>query len=135
MPTYNGRNVVLIPTYPPAPAEFEFAFHYISDQSVNPFNATQQVYDWQASFFEASVSMPWMTTATAALWATFIEALKGMTCVFQFGAAICAAYPNELTSDGSTPRYWCLKGTKVQWTRHLGGYMTLTFECREVLPS
>src|ERR1700679_3393337 len=108
MPTYNGRNLVSIPTSPPAPAEFEFAFNYISDQNVNPFNATQQVYDWNANFFEASVSMPWMTTTVAAPWATFIEALKGVTGVFQFSAAICAAYPNELTSDGSTPRYWCL---------------------------
>lgn len=135
MPTYNGRTVVAIPAYPPAPAEYQFAFNYISDQNVNPFDATQQVFDWQAKFFEASVSMPWMTTATAGPWATFIESLNGVANVFQFGASICAAYPNELTSDGTTPRYWCLKGNRVQWTRHLGGYMTLDFEIREVLPS
>ena len=102
---------------------------------MNPFSGYQQVYDWGSKFFEVSVSMPFMITSVALLWATFIESLNGVTGVFQFGAAICAAYPNELTSDGTTPRYWCLKNNKVQWTRKLGGFMSLTFECREVLPS
>ena len=135
MPTYQGRNVVTIPSYPPAPAEYEFAFNYISGQNISPFSGVQQVYDWQAKVFEASVSLPFMVTSVGSLWEQFIRALDGVTGVFQFGAAICAAYPDELTSDGTTPRYWCLKGNKVQWTRKLGGFVSCTFEIREVLPS
>ncbi|MGA2270329.1 MAG: hypothetical protein ABSH44_17795 [Bryobacteraceae bacterium] len=131
MSTYLGWTVVSMPTSPPAPASLEFAHNAIAGANTNPFTAQQQVYDWQANWKEASVSMASMTAAQGALWAAFIESCDGVANVFQFLSGVCALFPNELTTDGTTPRYWRLKVNKVQWTIKGGKIYGLTFEIRE----
>ena len=130
MATYNGWLIVSMPTSPVAPASVEVAHNAITGASTNPFNATQQVYDWQASWKELSVSMPSMTGAQGQIWAAFIESCDGIANVFQFPSGMCVLFPNELTTDGTTPRYFRLKG-KVQWTIKRGQIYGLTFEIRE----
>lgn len=133
MSTYLGWTIVTMPTSPPAPASFEFALNSLVGVNTNPFTAQQQVYDWQANFTEASASYAAMTKAQAAAWVAFLKLAKGPLCVFQFPAAVCAAFPESLTTDGSTPRYWRLKSTQAKWSIKLGPIYGLTFEVREAL--
>jgi hypothetical protein len=58
-----------------------------------------------------------MTYSDFGAWSTFIKSLNGMANVFQFPSAVCAAFPNELTTDGTTPQTWRLKSNNsVKWT-------------------
>jgi hypothetical protein len=124
-----------MPAAPIAPQNIEFAKNGIAGGTTNPFNAQQQVQDWSASWYEASVSIPAMNLTNGQLWAAFITALDGIANVFQFSTALCTLMPVELTSDGTTPRFWCLKPPgRVQWHVKPGMIYSLTFEIREALP-
>lgn len=133
MPTYLGWNVVALPTTPPAPASIEFARNDIAGAITNPFTAQQQIYDWQAGWWEASVSYAEMTKANAQAWVTFLRDLKGMNGVFQFSATLCAQFTQELTTDGTTPRYFRLKQNQTKWHVRPGIFYAVTFEIREAL--
>lgn len=134
MPTYNGWTVQTMPTSPAAPAGFEFRHNAIVGVTTNPFTGQQQINDWQASYMEASVSMPKMAAATAQAWVTFLKSLEGPACVFQFPGSVCSGFPLELTTDGSTPRYWRLKpGSPAHWQVGIGPVYSLTFEIREAI--
>lgn len=122
-----------MPTGPAAPASFEFSWNALAAANTNPFTGQQQVQDWQAHFMEVSVSLPPMYQSGAQAWLTFLEALDGVANVFQFSTALCTAYPAELTSDGSTPRYWCLKSNRQQWAVKRGSIYSITFEIREAI--
>jgi hypothetical protein len=110
----------------------EFKSNDLVAVTTNPFTGQQTVQDWQATYLEASVSMPKMSSTSASSWVTFLRALKGPLCVFVFPTALCAAFPNELTTDGSTPRYFRLKpGSQPHWQIGIGPTYSITFEIRE----
>jgi hypothetical protein len=134
--TINGNTYVTqtMPSVPVAPAGLEFTHNAIVASSTNPFTAQQQVYNWNVNFKECSASYATMTAIQAQAWLTFLESLKGPTCVFTFPAGVCSQFPNELTTDGSAPRYWRLKSNSVKWSVKPGSvYDGITFECREVI--
>jgi len=131
--TYGGWLIITMPTDPPAPAGLEFQYNYIAGVSTNPFTGTQQVYDWQAGYWEASVSMPSMTKAQGQAWAAWLKSAKGPNCVFVLQSACVSDFPVELTTNGSTARYWRIKGNAVKWSIRKGKIYGLSFEIREAL--
>src|SRR5258708_32384518 len=58
--------------------------------SISPFTGQQQVQDWQASWLEASVSMPALTHAQAQEWIAFLMSLRGQAKGFQLGDPLAA---------------------------------------------
>jgi hypothetical protein len=132
MPTYLGWTVVTMPSTP-WPKSLELRDKYIAAASTNPFTGQQQVHDWAARWKELSASYPSMTQSQAANWVTFLESCNGIMNVFQFPSAVCAAFPESLTSDGTTPRYWRLKSNESGWGIKVGSIYSFTFECREAL--
>ena len=84
-PTFNGWTIIPMPAAPPAPATMEFTALDTVAVSISPFTGQQQVQDWQASFMEASVSMPALTPAQAPAWIAFLMACRGQANVFQLG--------------------------------------------------
>jgi hypothetical protein len=131
MSTYNGWTVVTMPTSPVAPASLEPAINAIGGSTTNPFTGQQQTYDFSASFMEISVSMPSMTKAQGQVWAAFFASCDGTQNVFTFPSNVVALFPAELTTDGTTARYWRLKANQVKWTIKTGQVYGITFECRE----
>jgi hypothetical protein len=85
MPTFNGWNIISLPTTPSAPASVEFTPMDIVAMSVSPFTGQQQVQDWQQGWLEASVSYPPLTQAQARPWVAFLKGLRGQANVFQIG--------------------------------------------------
>jgi hypothetical protein len=130
MPTYNGWTIVTMPTTP-WPAGIEVATNALVAANTNPFTAQQQFQDWNATFDELSVSLPPLTQTQAASWITFLRSCRGPMRVFQFPAGLAAAFPESLTSDGSTQRYWRLKSTQSKWSVKLAAIFGITFEVRE----
>lgn len=57
----------------------------------NPFTGQQQLQDWQASYIEASVSMPPLTGKQAPAWIAFLMSLRGTLNVFQLGDPLLTA--------------------------------------------
>jgi hypothetical protein len=64
-----------MPAVPAAPASVEFTAEDTVAVSVSPFTGQQQ--DWQASYLEASVSMPPLTHPQAQAWIAFLMSLRG----------------------------------------------------------
>lgn len=123
-----------MPAYPPAPASFEWRKRALVAANPNPFNGREQVFAWSANpYFVGSVLMPTMTFANAQNWTNFITACNGPVNTFAFGTAACAAFPYELTTDGTTPRLFRLSSNEVSWSIILGKFYSLTFEIREAL--
>src|SRR5712671_2489275 len=91
MPTFNGWDIVPMPTTPSAPATVEFTAMDTVAVSISPFTGQQQVQDWQASWLEASVSMPALTHAQAQEWIAFLMSLRGQAKVFQLGDPLATA--------------------------------------------
>jgi hypothetical protein len=133
MSTYNGWTVQTMPSDPPAPASLEFQWNAITGATTNPFTGQQQIYDWQAHYAEASVSYASMTHTDGSAWAAFFKSLDGTACVFTFPSALCSLYPDEMTVDGTNPRYWRLKGNSIKWTIKPGQIYGVTFEIREAI--
>ena len=134
--TINGSTYTTqtMPTVPVAPAGLEFTHNAVVATTNNPFTGGQQTFNWNASYKELSVSYATMTNSQAQNWVTFIESLNGPVCVFAFASGMLTQYPNELTTDGTTPRYWRLKTNSVKWAVKPGSvYSGFTFECREVV--
>lgn len=127
MSTYLGWNVVVIPSYPPAPASFQATAMDVVAMSISPFSGQAQIHDWNANWTEASVTMPAMQYSDAQNWVTFLKALKGVACVFQFGTAFGTAYPEIGT------RYWRLKGNPRQWSVNANRYYGIQFDIREAI--
>ena len=130
MSLYNGWTVVTMPDTP-APAAIEFARNDLVAANTNPFSGQQQVQDWQASYMEASVLMPPMPKAQAQTWIAFLVALHGMANVFTFPTALVASYPESLTTNGTTNRYWRLKSNQAKWSLKRASMYGITFEIRE----
>ena len=85
MATFNGMSIIVMPGAPAAPSTIEYTAQDIVAVSISPFTGQQQVQDWQASFMEASVSLPALTNAQAQAWIAFLMALRGQANVFQLG--------------------------------------------------
>lgn len=91
MPTFNGWNIISMPTTPAAPATVDFTATDIVAMSISPFTGQQQVQDWQQGWIEASVSMPPLTHVQAQVWIAFMMALRGQANVFQLGDPLAVA--------------------------------------------
>lgn len=127
-----------MPTSPPAPASFEWRKIALVAVNPNPFNAKEQVYAWSPNpYFEGSVSMPAMASATAQAWISFITGCNGPANTFFFPPAACNLALFELTYDqvvnSTQPRIFRLKGNEVSWSIKEGRIYSLTFEIREAL--
>ena len=85
MATFNGWTIVVPPASPAAPATLEFTLQDIVASVDNPFTGQRQFQDWQASYLEASVSMPPLTRKQAPEWIAFLMSLRGSLNVFQIG--------------------------------------------------
>jgi hypothetical protein len=110
MPTFNGWNIIALPTEPSAPATIDFTMTDIVAVSVSPFTGQQQVQDWQQGWMEASVSMPTLTHALAQTWIAFLMGLRGQANVFQLGDPLAVAprgtaAGTPLVSGGSQTGY------------------------------
>jgi hypothetical protein len=133
MSTYLGWTVVSLPTDPAFPKSFEFQPNALTAVNTNPFTGAQQIQNWSTGFYEASVTWQPMTFTQAQNWVTFLTGLVGMTNVFKFTDAINAVWPKELTTDGTTARYWRLQNNKPKWSIGEGNIYTVTFEIREAI--
>ena len=91
MPTFNGWNIISLPTTPSAPATIDFTATDIVAQSISPFTGQQQVQDWQQGWLEASVSYPPLTHVQAQAWIAFLMGLRGQANVFQLGDPLAVA--------------------------------------------
>ncbi len=128
MSTYLGWDVITIPSSPPAPSSIEFVQIDIVALSKSSFTGQQQVQDWQASYMEASVSLPPLTDAQAIEWIAFLRDLKGVANVFQFTAEFAAAYP-----DSVGDRYWRLKSNQRKWSITEARLYGIQFDIMEAL--
>jgi hypothetical protein len=91
MPTFNGWNIISMPTTPSAPQTIDFTPIDIAALSISPFTGQQQVQDWQQGWLEASVSMPPMAPLHARAWVAFLKGLRGQVNVFQLGDPLAVA--------------------------------------------
>jgi hypothetical protein len=137
MSTYLGWTVVIMPALttlagtPVVPASMEFADNPTVAATTSEFTKQQQTNDFVATYLEGSVSYASMSKAQGQLWAAFIRSCHGTANVFTFPAGLCALFPVELTTDGTTLRYFRLKATPPHWTIKTGQIYSITFECRE----
>src|SRR5579859_3962193 len=134
MPTYQGWNVITMPSTP-APKDLQFGPVDIVALSVSPFTGQQQVQNWNSQYVEGSISLPPMSDSDAQSWLTFLYNLQGMANVFQFPAAIAAKYPASFTTDSrSSPpgaRYWRLKSNQRKWSISEASIYGIQFDFRE----
>jgi hypothetical protein len=91
VPTFNGWNIISLPTIPAAPATIDFTATDIVAMSISPFTGQQQVQDWQQGWLEASVSYPPLTHVQAQAWIAFLMGLRGQANVFQLGDPLAIA--------------------------------------------
>lgn len=129
MPTFNGREIITIPSSPSSPANIEITAVNTVAMSRSPFTGQQQVHDWDAHWLEAIVTMPAMPHAQAQDWVTFLLALKGVANVFAFNAAFQAAFPLSIPEG----IYWCLKDNGRKWSISLGKIYGFQFDIRQAL--
>ncbi len=125
MPTFNDWDIIAMPATPAAPATIDFTATDTVAVSISPFTGQQQVQDWQASFMEASVSMPALTHAQAQEWIAFLMALRGQAKVFQLGDPLAAIPRGSALGtplvDGASQRGYLL-ATKG-WTPGAAGVL------------
>ena len=110
MATFNGWTIVTPPLVPAAPASIEFTLQDIVASTLNPFTGQEQFQDWQASYLEASVSMPPLTGKQAPAWIAFLMSLRGTLNVFQLGdplltAPLGSALGTPVVNGGSQTGY------------------------------
>lgn len=133
MSYYNGWLIQTMPSTPVAPASLEFQQNAIVAANTNLYSGQQQIITWSAGYKEGSVSLPLMTATVAQPWLTFLEACEGPSCVFTFPSGVCSQFPNELTTDGTTPRYFRLKSNTSKWSIKTGQLYSIVFEVREAI--
>ena len=131
MPAWGGGgSLVTMPTAP-WPKSLEIRSTHLAAANTSPFTGQQQTQDWSADVQEVSVSLATLSQAVADNWITFLKSCEGIVNVFQFPAAVAAAFPESLTSDGTTQYYWRLKSNTISWLIDPGKiYKSLTFEIR-----
>jgi hypothetical protein len=128
MPTYNGWTIVTMPSTPSA-KNVEFSDQSVVTASQSPFTGQQQIYDWQASWLEASITMPTMLLAVAQPWIDFLRSCKGQACVFQLPTFLATYVPT-----GAVPAlYWRLKNNSAKWSVSPGNIVGMQFDIREAI--
>ena len=129
MPTYNGWNVITMPSSP-APKSVEWTRQSIVAVSVSPFTGQQQIQDWNSSWLEASITLPPMTQTEALPWVNFLLSLNGQAGVFQFANALLASLiPAAANASG----YWRLKSNSRKWSVGEALIYGFQFDIREAL--
>jgi len=68
----------------------------------NPFTGKQQTQNWQASWFEAVVTMPPMPRSTAEAWVAFMAQSQGQNAVFYFGDGLGTAPQGSADGNPTT---------------------------------
>ena len=91
MATFNGFEIITLPTSPGAPRTVEWSTPNIVGVAASPFTGQQQIQNWNAGWLEASLSYPPMAHATFQAWAAFLLQLRGSGNIFQFGDPLGAA--------------------------------------------
>jgi hypothetical protein len=91
MSSFNGWNILSMPSDPSAPATIDFSATDIVALSTSVFTGNQQIQDWQQGWLEASVSMPPLTHPQAQQWIAFMLGLRGQANVFQLGDPLAVA--------------------------------------------
>lgn len=129
MSTYNGWTIVTLPAFPPAPQAMEIGIVSIVSGNTSPFTGQQQIYDWQAQYLTARVTMPPMNYANFQNWIAFLKSLDGSANVFQFTSAFQAAYPNDVGAGV----YWRLKENTVTYNLDIGKIYRVSFEIRQAI--
>lgn len=134
MPSYNGRPIITIPSFPPAPQAIDFEYSAMTAASESLFTFEGQYFDWGANIMRATVHLPPMLYVFAQNWVNFFKALDGQANVFQLGSAFTAAYPNDAgyTANGSNG-YWCLEENVVNWSVQESRLYSCTFKIRQAL--
>jgi hypothetical protein len=85
MPTFNGRQILPFPAYPPAPSNIDWTAFDSVAMSTSPFTGQTQIQNWGASWLEGSFQLPALRGAPAQQWIAFLEGLQGQTNCFQLG--------------------------------------------------
>jgi hypothetical protein len=128
MSTYNGWTIVTMPSTPSA-RNVEFAQQNVVGSVVSPFTGQEQIQDWNASWMEASLTMPQMLLATGQPWIDFLVACRGRACVFQLPSFLAAFVPS-----GAVPgTYWRLKENTAKWSINLAFIVGMEFDIREAI--
>jgi hypothetical protein len=71
--------------------------------SASPFTGQQQTQEWSNQWWNAQVSMPRMTRASAANWIAFLVSLRGMAGTFMLGDPACKVPRGAALVAGATP--------------------------------
>jgi hypothetical protein len=129
MATFNAWPVVVMPDTP-APASIQPVFTQIVGASVNPFTGQQQVFDWQASYMELSVTMPAMSQLEAQPWVDFLISCRGMASVFQIANS---TWLGLIPATANVNGYWRLKSNSVKWSVNEALLVGLEFQIREAI--
>lgn len=80
--TYNGANIIALPTSP-APKSIELGMTDIVAMARSPFTSQTQVQTWPGGdFWDATVNLPKLNAAAAAVWESFLAELRGGANVF-----------------------------------------------------
>jgi len=132
MSTYNGWLIVTMPSAP-VPASAEGSYNPNVAANTNPFNDQQQVQDWGSQHQEIAVTLPPLTQTQAASWVAFLKACRGASNVFQFPSGLASAFPETLTTDGTTQPYWRLTDPAQKWSIKRGQIYGISFNCRQAL--
>lgn len=86
-----------------APSSIEWNPQEVVSTNVSPFTGQEQVYDWQASWWEGQVSFPAMDRWSADAWSAFILSCRGQAGTFLIGDPIRICTPPENVTGYSGP--------------------------------
>jgi hypothetical protein len=80
--TYNGASILAFPTSP-APKQIELAMNDTNAMSRSPFTGSTRVQAWPgADWWDASIALPQLQAANAAVWSSFLAECRGMLNTF-----------------------------------------------------
>ena len=85
MSTFNGWNVISIPTSPSAPKSMEWMLSDVQGSVKSPFSLQQQIFSWSQAVLAVSLSYQPMLPPQAAAWEAFLMNCYGIGSVFMFG--------------------------------------------------
>lgn len=108
MATFNGWTIVDLPAFPPCPKTIEYLGQNIVADATSPFTGQQQIQNWQAAWWEWSVSWQPMTEAQMCAWKAALLSLQGVSGIFQLGDPMRtgpqnpAAVAGTVTGSGQT---------------------------------
>lgn len=85
MSTWNGITIVSIPTGIANVLSIDWDPQEIVASTTDTFTGQQQTFDWQASYWQGTLSFPPMTRSDGDTWAAFILSLRGPLNAFLFG--------------------------------------------------